>query len=458
MREHDLSAPPRVAARPGTSSILPGASMDNDTPAYLEALDSLYGLQKYGIKFGLSKTSNLLEAFGRPQDGQAYVHIAGTNGKGSVAAFLSSMLMEAGFKVGVYTSPHLVRFTERIRINGVEIPRGRALELMCMVKDAMAASEPPTFFEAVTAMALKYFADERTDVALMEVGMGGRLDATNVISPMVSVITNISKEHEAFLGARLADIAREKAGIIKEDTEVVTAVTQPAVVRVVEEVARKKRAPVIRLGRDVTCRVTGSGMHYRGRNRTLHGLEPGLKGFFQGRNAAVALAALEVLETKGFASSPAHMRAGISKAGWWGRMHLVASNPPVMVDGAHNPGAMKTLAIALKKDFSYRKLILVIGIMADKDIGRMLRLIVPQADYVVYTRPVYDRAADAERLAAEGASLGTPWEVVTPLGEAVDRARAMAGPDDLVVVCGSLFTVGEAVSHLDPDTFRPDGG
>ena len=189
--------------------------MNSKKKGYQEAVRYLYSLQKYGIKFGLSKTSNLLKALGNPHKGQKYIHIGGTNGKGSVAAFIASILEETGLRVGLYTSPHLVRFTERFRINRVEITREKAADLIEELRDASAHEEPPTFFEATTAMALAYFARENTDIAIMEVGMGGRLDATNVITPLVSVITNISKEHEFFLGSRLLDIAGEKGGIIK---------------------------------------------------------------------------------------------------------------------------------------------------------------------------------------------------------------------------------------------------
>jgi dihydrofolate synthase/folylpolyglutamate synthase len=206
--------------------------MSRDEVDYREAVDYLYGLQKFGIKFGLSKTSNLLKTLGNPHQGNNYVHIAGTNGKGSVAAFIAS----AGFKVGLYTSPHLVRFTERFRIDNTEISQEKAAALIEELKHAIRHEEPPTFFEATTAMALTFFARENTDIAIMEVGMGGRLDATNVISPLVSVITNISMEHQFFLGSRLLDIAGEKGGIIKEGVDVVTGVTQPGVIRLFESI------------------------------------------------------------------------------------------------------------------------------------------------------------------------------------------------------------------------------
>ena len=238
--------------------------MKTSKTTYQESVDYLFGLQKFGIKFGLSKTTNLLKAFGNPHKDRRYIHIAGTNGKGSVAAFIASVLKETGLKVGLYSSPHLVRFTERFKINGEEINQNKAMELIEELRTAFSPEEPPTFFEATTAMALIYFARENTDLAIMEVGMGGRLDATNVITPLVSGITNISMEHQDFLGNRLLDIAKEKAGIIKKGVDVVTAATQSSVIRAFETIAPDRGAPLWRVGKEIRYRTTATGFHYRG--------------------------------------------------------------------------------------------------------------------------------------------------------------------------------------------------
>ena len=430
--------------------------MNSIKTGYQEAVRYLYSLQKYGIKFGLSKTSNLLRTLGNPHKGQKYIHIGGTNGKGSVAAFMASILEETGLRVGLYTSPHLVRFTERFRINRVEITREKAADLIEELRDASSHEEPPTFFEATTAMALAYFTRENTDIAIMEVGMGGRLDATNVITPLVSVITNISKEHEFFLGSRLLDIAHEKGGIIKERVDVVTGATQPDVIRLFESICKAKTAPMWRLGKDIRYRTTGSGLHYSGLNRQFNGLRLGLKGKFQSRNGALALAAIERLEEKGYKVSSQNIREGLEKSIWPGRMQVVANNPTIMLDGAHNPSAMKALADSIKTGLKFRQMILVIGVMEDKEIGQILRRIVPISDYILYTRPVYYRAASPETIMAEGARLGKPGEIVPLLTEAIEKAREIADPRDLIVICGSLFTVGEAMTYFDPETCRPD--
>jgi len=425
---------------------------------YDEALRELYRLQKFGIKFGLSKTTNLLHAFGDPHRGKRYVHIAGTNGKGSVAAMVAAILAQAGLRVGVYSSPHLVRFTERFRINGREMEPEIAAGLAAELMNAVDPREPPTFFEIVTAMALVHFARENVDVAVMEVGMGGRLDATNIIAPLVTVITNISLEHQDYLGKRLLDIAGEKAGIIKPGVPLITAVTQPPVIRLYESLCREKGAPMTRLGRDVRYRSTARGLHYYGKKRVLHGLRPGLPGRFQARNAALALAALEALEDRGIRVEEEEIREGLSRVSWPGRMQLMAKDPAIVVDGGHNPRAVRALADAVPRAFSYRRLILVIGVMADKDIPAMMKEMVPVADYVVYTRPVYARAAAPETLerAAKENALETPGEIVPELRQALDRAKEIADAEDLILIMGSLFTAGEALSLLDPVQYRPD--
>ena len=424
--------------------------------SYEEAVSYLYSLQKYGIKFGLSKTSNLLKAFGNPHRGQTYLHVGGTNGKGSVASMVESMLMRSGLKVGFYSSPHLVRFTERFRLGGQEVSPEGVADLVREVKEAVDPAEPPTFFEFTTAMALIHFAREKVDISIMEVGMGGRLDATNVIRPQASVITNISLEHQAFLGRRLLQIAWEKAGIIKRGVDVVTAVTQPPVVRLFEDICKDRGAPLHRLGKDIRIRIGDSGLTYYGLDQDLDRVEVGLLGKHQYRNAALALAAVEILRRKGFHVTEAEMREGLRTPHWPGRMHIVSRNPLVMLDGAHNPAAVKSLLRSVTQDIQYERLILVLGVMADKDISKIVREIVPAADYVICTRPEYYRAAPPETLGKAALPLWRGGEVCPRLTDALKRARKLAGSEDLILVTGSLFTVGEAMACLEPQTYQPD--
>ena len=268
--------------------------------SYQESVSWLYGLQKFGIKFGLSKTTNLLKAFGNPHYGRKYIHIAGTNGKGSVGAMLESVLMKSGLSVGFYSSPHLVSFTERFRVNRELITRPHTSSLIKELQGVVNGEELPTFFELTTAMALICFSRCEVDVGIFEVGMGGRLDATNVITPMVSVITTIGMEHREFLGNTLAEIAREKAGIIKKGVDVVTAVHQPPLLRLLEALCKEKGAPLWRVGRNALYRRLQSGLlGYYGLEERYRNLAIGLAGRHQQRNAAVALLTLEILRRKG---------------------------------------------------------------------------------------------------------------------------------------------------------------
>jgi len=424
--------------------------------SYQKAVEYLYSLQKYGIKFGLSKTSNLLKAFGNPHRGQRYVHIAGTNGKGSVAAMVESILRTSGLKVGFYSSPHLVRFTERFRINGEEIPSKTAASLVEELKGVMDPTQPPTFFEVTTAMGLIYFARQQVDIAVIEVGMGGRLDATNVIRPEVSVITNISFDHQAFLGNTLEEIAREKAGIIKRGIDLVTAATQPRVLELFRETCDKKKAPFWRVGENIRYRAAGNRINYYGFTRRLKHLELGLGGIYQHRNAALALSVIESLERKGLRVSEDHIRKGLKSAYWPGRLQVISKDPLLILDGAHNPGAIRCLSKAIRGEFRYNRLIAVLGVMADKDVRGVLRGIVPMADYVVFTRPEYYRAAAPEILMQEASSLGKPGEIQPTLAGALESAKRMANREDLILVTGSLFTVGETMAILDPETYKPD--
>jgi dihydrofolate synthase/folylpolyglutamate synthase len=425
--------------------------MKNTNGSYKESVSWLYSLQKYGIKFGLSKTTNLLKAFGNPHHNQHYIHIAGTNGKGSVGAMLEAILLQAGLKVGFYTSPHLVSFTERFRINRESIPKDTAASLIREIKEVINHKEPPTFFEFTTAMTLLYFSREVVDISIIEAGMGGRLDATNVITPMVSIITTIGLDHQHFLGDTIIAIAKEKGGIIKKGVDLITAVHQPAVVSLLTSLCKKHGAPFWRVGQHARYRRLPSGLlGYYGLHNRFTNLTLGLKGRFQHRNAVLALLALEILKRKGITISDEAIQGGLADPLWPGRLEEVASHPTIILDGAHNPSAMRSLAQAIGNDFDFKKLIVVVGIMEDKDIKHILAEIVPLAYRVIYTRPAYYRAANPHYLIDVAKKFGKDGEVHFPLSKAIERARELADTKDLIVITGSLFTVGEAKSYLDP--------
>lgn len=422
-----------------------------DFQTLAEALDWVYELQKFGIKFGLSSTARLLAGLHNPQQQCRFLHIAGTNGKGSVAAMLSSILTLAGYNVGFYSSPHLINFHERFRLQDQDIHDDEVLSLINQVKLVVAADELPTFFEFVTAMALLYYAQKKADPVILETGMGGRLDATNIVQPMLSIITNIAMDHREYLGNSIQAIAAEKAGIIKPGVPVITFVRQPTALIPIMAAAEALKSPIYLGGRDFQARGRGQGrFRYQGLKKTLTGLYTNLVGRHQYRNAAVALAAVEVLQEHGFDLPESVIRQGLQQVKWPGRLEVVSTQPQIILDGAHNPAAAATLAAALKRDLSYRRLILVLGIMADKDIGGILRRLLPLADVIIFSRPRYERAATPEKLQSLSENLSQETHVITDLGQAIQKARGLTEAEDLIVITGSLFTIGEAREYLVP--------
>jgi dihydrofolate synthase/folylpolyglutamate synthase len=414
---------------------------------YDQTLSYLYDLQKYGIKFGLSSTSSLLERIGNPQAGLKTIHIAGTNGKGSTAAMLSSILVQAGFKVGLYTSPHLVRFNERFRLNERDIGDEEIMDVFKAVRAVVDEREPPTFFEMTTAMALNLFAEEGVDWAILEVGMGGRLDATNVVQPQLTIINNVSFDHQEFLGSTLSRIAREKAGIIKKHVPLITAVKQPVALAVIKTRCSALNAPCYRIGRQIKVRtLSDQRFSYSGLGWRLENLRLPLAGRHQVVNAATALAGLEVLERWGYYN--------------FGRLELLDMKPPVLLDGAHNCAGIVALRQALQEQYTYRKLIVVLGIMADKDLRGMFQRLAPLAERIILTRPTYERAAEPESLQEVAGEFAERTELIRPVGEALERAMGLATSEDLVLVTGSLYFIGEVKeiqeekNRANPVTYR----
>jgi dihydrofolate synthase/folylpolyglutamate synthase len=412
---------------------------------YQESILYLYALQKHGIKFGLNRTENLLERVGNPHLGLRCIHVGGTNGKGSTAAMLSSLLRHHGFRVGLYTSPHLVRFTERFRIDDQEVAPARILAAFEDILRTLDPGEPPTFFEMVTAMGLLYFAQEAVDWAVIEVGMGGRLDATNVIQPRVSVITNVSLEHQEYLGTTLSAIAREKAGIIKDGVPLVAGVRQPSALGVLKTACFRHAAPLYRLGVDFRARHNADGsLCYLGLQHRFPTLHLKLEGSHQLGNAALALAACELLEGQGEVLLEAEAtQQGLLQVHWPARLEVLQEHPLMVLDGAHNAHGAESLREALKRCFSYERLYLVIGIMEDKDLRGILRRLLPIAHGAVFTKPRYERAAPPERLKTLARPYLAECHVIPDVAAAIEQARRMAQPGDLICVTGSLYFAGE---------------
>ena len=419
---------------------------------YAKSLDYLFGLQKFGMVFGLTQITRVLEAIGNPHEEIQTIHIGGTNGKGSTAVMIASILQKEGYRVGLYTSPHLVRFTERIKVNGAEIEEEEVADLTGWMKERVEASgitDPFTFFDFTTAMALLYFSRRKVDLAVLEVGLGGRLDSTNVVDPLLSIITNVTRDHEEVLGSSLLKIAGEKAGIIKQGRPLVTAATQPRVVQLLSGICREKDAPLYRVGRDFRYEPIGErNFHYEGIRRKLWSLHLGLSGQHQFINAATALGAMEVLEDLGFPVSTEAMVEGLRDVQWPGRLEMVASSPRVLLDGAHNPAGALALRESLEKEFCFDRLILLVGIMKDKDIRSILHTLTPLADHIILTRPHTERASPPGLLLDVLGSRGKKAEIIEDFPQAVEKGLSMTRKEDLLCITGSLYTVGEARDYL----------
>jgi dihydrofolate synthase/folylpolyglutamate synthase len=409
----------------------------------------LSGLNIDVMHFGLEAITKLLTRLGNPQSGYPTILIGGTNGKGSTAAMLASILRQAGLKVGLYTSPHLIDIRERIVINGIKISRKEMGDLIAEIKDH--TQEPVTYFECLTAAAFLYFSRKRVDIAVLEVGLGGRLDATNIVDPVVSVITNIALEHTAYLGKTLESIAREKAGIIKKNGVCVTAATQRKVINVFAGTCHTQHARLVRLGSDFKIKIhQDESISYEGQNLKINRLIVPLRGAHQLSNTALALAVLEILEKKGWRIDDQAIRQGLAETRWEARLEILCSQPLFLLDGAHNPAGTTALCRVLEKDFSACRLILIFSALADKDYRRMLQKIAPLA-YRIFLPPLKTKRAVAPQvLATFMESRGYPALISENVAASVRQALQCAGKSDLICACGSLYLAGE-VKQIFPE-------
>jgi dihydrofolate synthase/folylpolyglutamate synthase len=412
--------------------------------------------QAAAAKFDLENISVLTERLGRPDRAYPSAHIAGTNGKGSTAAFLESILRHAGFRTGLNTSPHLERINERIRISGQEISDQDFADVLTRIQsiteELLAAGKlraHPTYFECVTAMAFQYFAEQRVEFGVFEVGLGGRLDATNILTPVVSIVTRIDFDHENFLGHSLREIAAEKAGIIKPAAPVIMAEQRPEAREVVIARARELRNPAIetstayQIDREsmldgcVRARITevSSGWEIN--------LTPRLPGRFQLQNATNAVAAARLLRGRGFRITDNNIAEGIAGTVWPGRIEKLQSHPDVYLDGAHNPSAARELATFLEANFAGRKIYLLYGALRDKAVDEVAGLLFPFAAEVIFTEPRTSRAISAAQLAEIAAHHAAQSVVIADAEQALDYALSKAAPGDAVFITGSLYLVGQ---------------
>jgi dihydrofolate synthase/folylpolyglutamate synthase len=435
--------------------------------SYQEALDYIYSFvdqeklqpDKYEPRrFDLTNMRTLLAKLGDPHRRLRAIHVAGTKGKGSTCAMTASVLQAAGYRVGLFTQPHLHTFRERIQINGQLITEQEMVALLEKLRPLIERLPDPSTFEIMTAMAFEYFAEQEVDFAVIETGLGGRLDTTNVIEPLVSVITSISYDHTYILGDTLEEIAGEKAGIIKEGTPVVCAPQQPEAERVILATCEERHAPLTLVGRDwewtrdevdtegqsllVKCNVLDEpGLVPRGSTQEFR---IPLLGRYQLINATTSIATLDQLFRQGLDLSLEDVRLGLSSTRWPGRLEILSREPLLVVDGAHNVDSMQRSMTALEENLAFDRLIVVAGFSADKDIPGMMRELVARADEVILTRSAHPRAADPERIAAQVGETRAAVNVANDVAPALWEALEHSTPRDLVCVTGSLFVVAEA--------------
>lgn len=411
-------------------------------------LAELFGRRRFAIKPGLERITALLDRQGHPECNFAAIHIVGTNGKGSTAAFLAAMLTQADYCTGLFTSPHLVSYTERFQINGVAISRER---LDCLIADLLDSAAPEeTFFELTTALACRWFAENKVQIAILEAGMGGRSDATAAVPGIATIITPVSLDHCQWLGNSLQAIATEKIGITAPGSPVISACQEPVVLETIEQYCREHDNQLILSGRNFTSiRNDNSSLTYQSTAGTLGGLTPSLNASYQTGNAAVALAAAEQLAFLGFPVSVQAMQSGLATTCWPGRMELIrlADGTELLLDGAHNPAGARALSEALSEQTD-RRMILLLGMMEDKDRQGVLQTLLQQFHRVITVTPAQERAVSDAALAAACNQLGTPARAAGTVSEGLAAARKAAQPGDLIVATGSLFLVGELKALL----------
>lgn len=420
---------------------------------YDEALDWLYNVRRFGPKRTLGPTRHILKLLGDPQNSFRSIHVGGSNGKGSTSAMIASILGATGAKVGLFTSPHLEEFIERVKVDGMEIPREDAARLLTEIRplfeEMVEQSMPLRFFDVVTAMAFLYFREKAVDYAVLEVGLGGRLDATNVVDPLVSVITNIGYEHTNILGDTLPEIAGEKAGIIKQGRPLVTATRDDEVFKVFGEKAQELGSEVIRVGYDTEFRKVGakmSGMTFDLRSRMEYkGLKVPLLGEHQITNAATAVAAIETLSRYGVDVPEQAVREGLQGVYWPARLEVVRTGPTVVLDCAKDAEATEAVRRTLEGDVDAGRIVAVVSMSSDKKIPGMIDSIAAVAErFIVTTHSVMGRAAEPAVIAAEVERNGRLYEIILDEEAAFKRALELAEDDDMVLVIGSVFLAGSA--------------
>lgn len=421
---------------------------------YEKALEYIYSLARFGSKPGLERIKALTERLGNPQEHLKFIHIAGTNGKGSTSAFLASILSRAGYSTGLYTSPYLERFNERIRLNGNEITNEELCEYVARIKEVIDRMvedglEHPTSFEIITAMAFLYYYEKKCDVVVLEVGMGGRFDATNVISDsLVSVITKISLDHTEILGDTISEIAYEKAGIIRQNGIVVSYPQEEDALRIIESVCREKNATLYYAAPGEFEKVELKPGLLRLRHPVYGNIETSIVGIHQVYNAAVALKTVEVLRKTGFNIKDGDIVEGFETASWPGRFELLRKNPDFYIDGGHNPDGIRSFVETFKMIYPGRKASIIFGVMRDKDYETMIKDLSTIAKRFISVTPDNPRALDAESVVKTMSKYCKNVEFSDTIEEAIEKLLLSSDDDDIIAAVGSLYYIGRVRTLL----------
>lgn len=410
------------------------------------------------INLGLERMLQIMERFGNPHKQFKSVHIAGTNGKGSTAVFMANALNEGDYRTGLYTSPHLEKFNERVRIGGELIADHEVEEISAQIKDT-AQGLPAgdlTYFELTTALAFIYFARQKVDIAVIETGLGGRLDATNIIDPLLSVITPVALDHADYLGDDLAAVAAEKGGIIKKGVSLVMGRQEVEAEKVLRKIAIQRDSRVFTFGSDFDFIISeDGGIDFRGMSRNIKNIGISLFGKHQQENATLALASLDLLSTNGYNISEEACKKGIKETFWPGRFEAICENPCIILDGAHNPAGAARLAEALNEKFEGSKGIIIAGFMDDKDYCGMLNVLVPFASRIILTRPDQKRSFDPETGLEEVKKVAgkCPVQVIPHMKDAINKGIMLAKDKRFIIITGSLYGIGEARGILKEEFF-----
>jgi len=424
---------------------------------YREATAYLFSRRQKGMKLGLDQIQNLLERLDHPEREFRSIHIAGTNGKGSTAAILESILREAGYKTGLYTSPHLIDMRERIKIAGKPIAEKRVVEILETLIPHVETTGA-SFFETLTALAFIYFAEEKVDIAVIETGLGGRLDATNVVVPLLTIITEIGLDHTRILGKNLKSITYEKAGILKRGVPCIAGTKNQKVKGYLVEFAETKNVPIV-FSREAVklshIRLSEDGSRFDAftSGSAYKNLILGLLGHHQIENSILVLLTVEELRNQGWKITEGAVHQGMEKVIWRGRLELLQKNPKLLVDSAHNPMGISNLVKAIKTIFQYEQLILVFGVLEDKDYRKMFQMIAPLAEKVVLTRPLSDRALEPEKLLDLYSGWSGKIEVIPDIKTAWKRAVGSAKRNDMVCGAGSIYFIGKVLRLWEKGRF-----